>query len=154
MALVISAYFINLFTSISSLAKATISFTEERVSSTIPPSFLSEVVFSIKAFLILLEKIPRMIIINGKKARATSAKSGPMIKAMIIPVRMEAIAKIKWPIFSPIEFYIIWKYSPIWEGNCSMFYFSKNAISCSSNLCKNLLLRSKVMFSATCCQKA
>ena len=56
--------------------------------------------------------------------------------------------------FSPIEDSIVEKYSLIKEGRDSMFWLSKNSMSCVNSADKNLILRLKDIFEARCYQNA
>jgi hypothetical protein len=92
--------------------------------------------------------------ISGKNAKHIMAYKGPYAKDIIIPERNVEIEKIMFENFSPIETYIVAKFSPIYDGNYDIFCFSKKAISYFKRACIYLLLRSNEIFSAKCCQKA
>jgi hypothetical protein len=74
------------------------------------------------------------------------------MKAITKPEIRDDKEKIILENFSPIDYWIVVKYSPICDGNYDIFYFSKNSISCLSKVCIYLLLRSKVISSAKCYQ--
>ena len=73
---------------------------------------------------------------------------------MPMPATTHAAVNMMFENFSPIDSWIMVKFSPIWDGNYSTFYFSKYATSYFIMALRYLDLRLNVMFSAICCQNA
>ena len=135
------SYFPNAITNFIALIYSSVYF----------PSFAFCPIFSIAYFFIPLPRhdIPHMK--NGMMPIIIRAKTGPMAKASANPENIAPNDCKSYESFSPDPSCMWKKFSDIFEGRASIYYFSKKAVSCFIKAFKYNDLRLTVIFSACYC---